>query len=76
MYLCTPLMYLYYLGPKKIPIISYASPSKLLSDKSKYKYFFRVIPSNEKESEVLKQLLRKYSFREVMSLSSLNIYGM
>ena len=37
-----------------MPIISYASPSVLLSNKNNYKYFFRVPPYNMYQSEIMK----------------------
>ena len=49
----------------KMPIISYASPSVLLSNKNNYKYFFRVPPSNLYQSEIMKLIVRKFGFKEV-----------
>ena len=45
--------------------MSYASSSKLLSDKSEYKNFFRIVSSSADESEVLKHLILKYAFKDV-----------
>ena len=55
---------------EKMPIISYASLSKQLSNKDLYKYFFRVVPSNIAEAEILKELIIKYRFKEVSILYS------
>ena len=49
----------------KMPIVSYASPSVALSDKKKYKYFFRIPPSNYYQSEIMKLVVRKFGFKEV-----------
>lgn len=55
------------LGSKtvKMPIISYASPSVLLSDKKKYQYFFRVPPSNLYQSDIMKKIALHYGFTQV-----------
>ena len=49
----------------KMPIVSYASPSVALSDKKKFKYFFRVPPSNYYQSEIMKLVVRKFGFKQV-----------
>lgn len=54
----------------QVPIVSYASPSALLSDKSKYKYLFRIPPSNIYQSEIMKQIVRKFKFNQVATLYS------
>lgn len=53
----------------KVPIVSYASPATILSDKNKYKYLFRISPSNKFQSEIIKQLFHHYEFKQVYCLS-------
>lgn len=53
-----------------IPIVSYASLSRQLSDKNMYKYFFRVVPPNIAEAEIMQQLMKRYRFKEVSILCS------
>ena len=55
----------YFLGKKKMPLISYASLSQKLSDVKKYPYLFRVTPSNKVEAQILRQIVNKYSLKEV-----------
>lgn len=58
------------LEENKVPIVSYASPSRELIDKEKYKYLFRISPSNQNQSEIMKQIVRKFSFNQVATLYS------
>lgn len=58
------------LESKMMPIVSYASPAAILSNKTEYKNFFRLSPSDKHQSEILKQIVRKYGFKEVSTLYS------
>ena len=70
--ICKTTYTLHLLGKEseKMPIISYASLARELSNKHIYKYFFRVVPSNTAEAEILKELILKYRFKEVSVLHS------
>ena len=59
----------------RIPQISYGSTSAILSDKAKYKYFFRTCPSDVHQAAVLAALFRKYLFPEVGTVATNDIYG-
>ncbi|XP_078384806.1 uncharacterized protein LOC144667275 isoform X2 [Oculina patagonica] len=59
----------------RIPQISYGSTSSILSDKTKYKYFFRTCPSDVHQAAVLSALFRKYLFPEVGTVATNDIYG-
>jgi len=58
------------LGATGVPIISYASTSQELSNVNKYPYFFRVAPSNKMQSQILRQIVNKYSLKEIGILTS------
>ena len=59
----------------RIPQISYGSTSAILSDKAKYKYFFRTCPSDVHQAAVLAALFRKFAFPEVGTVATNDIYG-
>ena len=59
----------------RIPQISYGSTSAILSDKAKYKYFFRTCPSDVHQAAVVAALFRKYLFPDVGTVATNDIYG-
>lgn len=59
----------------RIPQISYGSTSAVLSDKTKFKYFFRTCPSDVHQASALAALFRKYSLPEVGTVATNDIYG-
>jgi len=59
----------------RIPQISYGSTSAILSDKAKYKYFFRTCPSDVHQAAVLAALFPMYLFPEVGTVATNDIYG-
>ena len=59
----------------RVPQISYGSTSAILSDKTKYKYFFRTCPSDVHQSSALAALFRKYLLPEVGTVATNDIYG-
>ena len=59
----------------RIPLISYGSTSSIFSDKTKYKYFFRTCPSDVHQAAVLSALFRMYTFPEVGTVATKDIYG-
>ena len=62
-------------GTKRIPQISYGSTSAVLSDKTKYKYFFRTCPSDVHQASALAALFRKYLLPEVGTVATNDVYG-
>lgn len=59
----------------RIPQISYGSTSAVLSDKTKYKYFFRTCPSDVHQASALAALFRTYLLPEVGTVATDDIYG-
>ncbi|XP_044174984.1 uncharacterized protein LOC114950055 isoform X2 [Acropora millepora] len=59
----------------RIPQISYASTSAVLSDKTKFKYFFRTCPSDVHQASALAAVFRKYLLPEVGTVATNDIYG-
>lgn len=59
----------------RIPQISYASTAAELSDKTKYKYFFRTCPSDVHQASALAAIFRKYLLPEVGTVATNDIYG-
>lgn len=59
----------------RVPQISYGSTSAILSDKTKYKYFFRTCPSDVHQASALAALFRKYLLPEVGTVATNDIYG-
>lgn len=59
----------------RIPQISYASTSAVLSDKTKFKYFFRTCPSDVHQASALAAVFRKYLLPEVGTMATNDIYG-
>ena len=70
-------MIVYFTGSRKnrVPQISYGSTSAILSDKTKYKYFFRTCPSDVHQASALAALFRKYLLPEVGTVATNDIYG-
>lgn len=62
-------------GLNRIPQVSYGSTSSILSDKTKYKYFFRTCPSDVHQASALAALFRKYLLPEVGTVATNDIYG-
>ena len=52
-----------------MPQISYASTSPLLSDKSKYPYFFRTCPSDEYQAKALSELIRVHEWETLGTIA-------
>ena len=63
------------LGLFRIPQISYASSAATLSDKSRYKYFFRTIPSDALQARVIANLIHKFKWTYIFAFYSTDTYG-
>ncbi|KAG8194669.1 hypothetical protein JTE90_003139 [Oedothorax gibbosus] len=58
-----------------IPQIGYSATSRDLSDKSFYKYFLRVVPSDFYQAQVMVDLVRKYNWTYVSTVHTDGNYG-
>ena len=58
-----------------MPVISYASTSRLLSDRSRFQYFYRTVPSDNLQAKTMTDLLHKLKWHFVIILASDNEYG-
>lgn len=63
------------LGIFKIPLISYGATSLELSDKSKYKYFSRTIPSDVSQAKAIVQILKNFNWTYVSIVYTDESYG-
>ncbi len=59
----------------KIPQISYASSSPTLSDRTKYPYFMRVVPSDANQGKALAQLARAFGWTKGAAIHTDDTYG-
>ncbi|VDO05750.1 unnamed protein product [Rodentolepis nana] len=59
----------------QIPQIGYSATAADLSNRAEYKYFLRVVPSDNLQVEVIASILQKYGWTYVTLLSSIGIYG-
>ena len=59
----------------QIPQISYGSTAAVLSDQSRYDYFFRTIPSDTQQVKVIASLIRHFNWTYVFALYSRDTYG-
>lgn len=58
-----------------MPVISYASTSRLLSDRSRFLYFYRTVPSDNLQAQAVTDLLVALKWHLVVVLASDNEYG-
>ena len=59
----------------QIPQISYGSTAAVLSDQSRFEYFFRSIPSDVQQVRVIASIINHYNWSYVFVLHSDNTYG-
>ncbi len=59
----------------KIPQISYASSSPTLSDRDKYPYFMRVVPSDANQGKALAELAAAFGWKKGAAISTDDTYG-
>ncbi|XP_032240858.2 uncharacterized protein LOC5515302 isoform X2 [Nematostella vectensis] len=59
----------------RVPQISYGSTSPRLSDKTRFKYFFRTSASDKHQAKALSALFRNYRWPEVGTISTADSYG-
>ena len=58
-----------------VPVISYTSTSRLLSDRSRFQYFYRTVPSDNFQAQAVTALLHELKWHFVIVLASDNEYG-
>lgn len=58
-----------------VPVISYASTSRLLSDRSRFQYFYRTVPSDNLQAQAVTELLHVLKWHMIIVLASDNEYG-
>ncbi|XP_066555246.1 extracellular calcium-sensing receptor isoform X2 [Amia ocellicauda] len=63
------------LGLFYIPQVSYASSSRLLSNKNQYKSFMRTIPSDEHQATAMAEIIDFFQWNWVIAVASDDFYG-
>ncbi|KAK3741896.1 hypothetical protein QZH41_005102 [Actinostola sp. cb2023] len=58
-----------------VPLVSYASTSRLLSNKVQFRYFFRTVPSDMLQAQVMADLVKTMNWNYVITLASDTEYG-
>lgn len=59
----------------KVPQVSYASTSPELSNKNKYSYFSRTVPSDSLQAQAMIHVLQKFNWTSVFTVNSAGSYG-
>ncbi|XP_064628882.1 metabotropic glutamate receptor 1-like isoform X2 [Lineus longissimus] len=59
-----------------VPGIGYSATSKDLSDKSMYKYFLRVVPSDSLQAQVLLDIVQRYNWTYISTVYTEGNYGL
>lgn len=58
-----------------VPVVSYASTSRLLSDRKRFKYFLRTVPSDTRQAQAMVDIIRKLDWNFVSTVASDTEYG-
>ena len=58
-----------------LPQVSYSSTSSLLSNRDRYNYFFRTIPSDDQQAQAMIDLIAHFGWDHVSTIYSKNSYG-
>ncbi len=58
-----------------VPQISYSSTSAILSNRERYTYFYRTVPSDDMEGRAIIDLLKHYNWTYISTIFSRNSYG-
>lgn len=58
-----------------IPVVSYASTSRLLEDRSRFKYFLRTVPSDNLQAEAMVAIIKEFQWNYVSTIASDTEYG-
>ena len=60
----------------RVPQLSYASSSPFLSNKNKYGYFSRIVPSDRQQAMVIVDMLQQFQWTYVAVVYSYGVYGL
>lgn len=58
-----------------VPVISYASTSRLLNDRARFKYFLRTVPSDNLQVQAMVELIKRFGWNFVSTVASDTEYG-
>ena len=58
-----------------VPVISFASTSRLLSDRDRFKFFFRTVPSDGLQAQAMVDILHALRWQLIITAASDNEYG-
>ena len=58
-----------------VPVVSFSSTSRLLSDRARFRYFFRTVPSDELQAQAIVDILHFLRWQYVITVASDNEYG-
>ena len=59
----------------RVPQISYASTAKVLSDKTRFDYFFRTVPSDTLQAQAIADIITNFNWTFIHTIFSGDIYG-
>lgn len=59
----------------EIPQISYASTARVLSDKSRYEYFFRTVPPDSEQAQAMADLIYHHKWTYISMIHTEGAYG-
>lgn len=59
----------------QIPQVSYASTAKILSDKTRYDYFFRTVPPDSLQAQAMADIIVHFQWTYVFAIHSEDAYG-
>lgn len=62
-------------GLFNVPVVSYASTSRLLSDRSRFQNFLRTVPSDTLQAKAMVDVIKKYQWNFVAVVASDTEYG-
>ena len=58
-----------------VPVVSYASTSRLLSDRTRFKHFLRTVPSDTHQAQAMVDVIRAFDWNFVSTIASDTEYG-
>ena len=58
-----------------VPVVSYASTSRLLSDRKRFKNFLRTVPSDTRQAQAMVDVIREFDWNFVSTIASDTEYG-
>ncbi|EDO46638.1 predicted protein, partial [Nematostella vectensis] len=58
-----------------IPVVSFASTSRLLGDRARFRYFYRTVPSDTLQAKAMVDIIHTFQWSFVITVASDNEYG-